>query len=547
MFEKKWMKAALTTMRMMMINQTRGQKKGGVKQQQKQHEMRAVTRRTRRKRAGRGREEVAVCRAVQREEREEKTVTGVGYDENDEDEKRNALMTTTTTTTTTTATTRGDALRALAATTTTTAMMTTSTGVPYGGGVSPAFAAAGDDGFSVPVGKSWEKLSLPIEDGVIMLDVGFIPGEPGHGFVVGTRQTVLETFDYGKTWEARFLGGGNSDGSGGDDEAEFNFRFNAVSWGGSDGREGWIVGKPAVLFRSTDAGSSWKRVPLSTKLPGIPLGLTAFDEDGSAEMVTDQGAIYATNDGGKTWKARVKETVDATLNREVSSGISGASFYTGTFASITRSNEGKYVAVNSRGNFYMTWEPGSDYWQPHNRSTARRLTNMGWNPSNTMWMLTRGGAMYFAKEQGITEDFDDVRIGSRGFGLLDIGYRTEKDCWASGGSGSLFHSVDGGNSWKRERAADDLGGNLYLVKFIKPDLGFVLGSDSILLRYIGLKDGGDMQAAQVTTVEEPDISAPTDTVTADFSEQGPEILRDRIEANDEPIEVDVPLPIESAV
>jgi len=346
---------------------------------------------------------------------------------------------------------------------------------------SSASAKLESEDFNLPIGKSWEKVSLPIEDGVILLDVGFLPGEPNHGFLVGTRQTVLETFDGGKTWEPRYIGNEGEDG----EESEFNFRYNAISWGGEDGKEGWIVGKPAVMFHTTDAGKTWERVPLSNKLPGIPLGVYAYgDSNGKVEMVTDQGAIYLTTDGAKNWRAQVQETVDATLNRELSSGISGASFYTGTFATITRNDEGKYVAVNARGNFYMTWEPGSDYWAPHNRQTARRLTNMGWDPDNTMWMLTRGGAIYYGTSKGVTEEFDDRRIGSRGFGLLDIGYRTPSDCWASGGSGSLFHSTDGGTTWKREKAADNLGGNLYLIKFVNPDQGFILGSDSILLRYV---------------------------------------------------------------
>lgn len=46
------------------------------------------------------------------------------------------------------------------------------------------------------------------------------------------------------------------------------------------------------------------------------------------------------------------------LCRTVSSGITGASYYTGTFNTLNRSPEGSYVAVSSRGNFYLTWEPG---------------------------------------------------------------------------------------------------------------------------------------------------------------------------------------------
>jgi len=35
----------------------------------------------------------------------------------------------------------------------------------------------------------------------------------------------------------------------------------------------------------------------------------------SAEMVTDEGAIYVTSNRGYNWKAAVEETVSATLNR----------------------------------------------------------------------------------------------------------------------------------------------------------------------------------------------------------------------------------------
>ena len=77
------------------------------------------------------------------------------------------------------------------------------------------------------------------------------------GFLLGSRQTLLETLDGGKTWNPRIVEDAQEDG--------FNFRFNSASFSGD---EGWIVGKPAILLHTTDAGATWKRVPLSNKLPG---------------------------------------------------------------------------------------------------------------------------------------------------------------------------------------------------------------------------------------------------------------------------------------
>jgi len=304
-------------------------------------------------------------------------------------------------------------------------------------------------------------------------------GEPDHGFILGTRQTILETFDAGKTWEFKSIPAAVDE--------DVNYRFNSISF---KGREGWIVGKPAILLHTVDGGSTWERVALSPRLPGAPVLVTAVEGNGTAEMVTDEGAIYFTNDAARNWKAAVEETVSATLNRTVSSGITGASYYTGTFSTVSRNPaSGSYIGLSSRGNFYMTWEPGQAFWQPHNRSSARRVQSMGWRPDGGIWELTRGGGIFFSKENSLPErddDFIEGRIGSRGFGLLDLGYKPDgSQFWTVGGSGTVLHSEDQGLTWKRDRAADDIAGNLYTIKFTSNTQGFVLGNDGILLRYIG--------------------------------------------------------------
>lgn len=77
------------------------------------------------------------------------------------------------------------------------------------------------------------------------------------GFLLGTRQTLLETKDGGNTWAPRSIPSA--------EDEDFNYRFNSISF---KGKEGWIVGKPAILLYTSDAGDSWERIPLSAELPG---------------------------------------------------------------------------------------------------------------------------------------------------------------------------------------------------------------------------------------------------------------------------------------
>ncbi|GAA0149560.1 chaperone [Lithospermum erythrorhizon] len=313
------------------------------------------------------------------------------------------------------------------------------------GGSSPALGA--DQGLS-----EWERVYLPIDPGVVLLDIAFVPDDPSHGFLLGTRQTLLETKDGGSTWTQRSIASA--------EEEDFNYRFNSISF---KGKEGWIIGKPAILLYTSDAGENWKRIPLSSQLPGDMVYVQATGEK-SAEMVTDEGAIYITSNGGYNWRAAVQETVSATLNRTVSSGISGASYYTGTFNTVNRSPQGNYVAVSSRGNFFLTWEPGQPYWQPHNRNIARRIQSMGWRADGGLWLLVRGGGLYLSKGTGITEEFEEVPVQSRGFGILDVGYRSQDEAWAAGGSGILLKTNNSGKTWVRDKAADNIAANLYSVK-----------------------------------------------------------------------------------
>lgn len=293
----------------------------------------------------------------------------------------------------------------------------------------------------------WEIINLPTDSN--LSDVAFT-GDKNHGWIVGSNTTLLESTDGGKTWQPQIL-----------DLGEQKYRFSSISF---SGKEGWIAGQPSLLLHTTDEGKTWSRITLSEKLPGNPNTVVALGSD-SAEMTTDVGAIYRTADGGKTWKALVAEAVGVVRN-------------------ISRSPDGKYVAVSSRGNFYSTWEPGQNSWTQHNRNNSRRVQNMGFTSDGRLWMLARGGQLQFSDPEN-PEEWLDAQYPefSTSWGLLDLAFRTPEELWVAGGSGNLLRSLDAGKTWEKDRQVENVPSNLYRIVFLSPEQGFIIGQNGKVLKY----------------------------------------------------------------
>ena len=293
----------------------------------------------------------------------------------------------------------------------------------------------------------WHQISLPTD--ATLRDVAFT-GDRNHGWLVGSNSTILETTDRGNTWQQKVL-----------DLGEQNYRFTSISFTGD---EGWLVGEPAILLHTNDGGASWSRIPLSEKLPGSPNTILALSPN-SAEMTTSVGAIYQTQDAGKTWKAMVQEAVGVVRN-------------------ISRSQDGKYVAVSARGNFYSTWEPGQNAWTQHNRNSSKRLQNMGFTDDGRLWILARGGQLQFSSADD-PDSWEESQYPefSTSWGLLDLAYRTPDEIWVAGGSANLLCSFDGGKTWQKDREIENVPANFYKIVFVTPEQGFILGQEGILLKY----------------------------------------------------------------
>jgi photosystem II stability/assembly factor-like uncharacterized protein len=295
----------------------------------------------------------------------------------------------------------------------------------------------------------WQVVELPSRSNP--LDLAFT--DTNHGFLVGSNRLILETEDGGASWQERAL----------ELPAEENFRLLSIDF---QGTEGWIVGQPGLLLHSDDNGSSWTRLLLDTKLPGEPYLITALGPR-RAELATNVGAIYATADGGTSWQAKVADAV-------------------GALRDLRRGNAGGYVGVSSLGNYFATWQPGQELWQPHQRISSQRLQSMGQQPDGRLWMLSRGAQMRFGGDADNPETWGKPVVPiPNGYGYLDLAWDPQGAIWAGGGSGTLLVSRDEGRSWSTDPLGKAQPTNFSRIVFPEGGKGFVLGERGHLLRWVG--------------------------------------------------------------
>ena len=219
----------------------------------------------------------------------------------------------------------------------------------------------------VPTASSSPWKAIDLETQANPLDVSFT--DPSHGFLVGSNRMIRETDDGGAHWNDRSL----------DLPDEENFRLISIDF---EGQEGWIAGQPGLLMHSTDGGQNWTRLFLDTKLPGEPYLITALGKS-SAELATNVGAVYKTNDGGESWEASVTDAAGAVRD-------------------LRRSSNGSYVSVSGLGNFYATWEPGETVWKVHQRVSSQRLQSIGYQPDGNLWMVARGAQIRLNDGDGLS-------------------------------------------------------------------------------------------------------------------------------------------------
>lgn len=173
-------------------------------------------------------------------------------------------------------------------------------------------------------GETWN-VQHTADAELALLSVWF--GDERHGIAVGSFGRALETRDGGESWRQIELGQGD----------DRDRHLNQIFAGAGDTL--FVAAEAGTIFRSTDAGRSWKTLKPAYKgsfWNGMML------RDGSILVVGMRGNVFCSDDNGDTWHAVHTGTTQA---------LSG----------MTQLADGRVVLVGMSGTLLVSTDGGRSF------------------------------------------------------------------------------------------------------------------------------------------------------------------------------------------
>ena len=267
-----------------------------------------------------------------------------------------------------------------------------------------------------------------------------------RGWAAGGKGALLSTADGGATWEVRRPPTEDALRDIFFQDAETGWLLCRRNEFGQEGKDEPL----SYLLKTADGGGSWSRVEVA-RGADVDLKLTGlrFADREHGWVYGELGALFATADGGATWRRQSAPTRHLLL---------GASFLDARTGWL--SGGGLTVLKTSDGG--ESWRAGIVYLPAEGAGaqTEPPLIVPGTPPRR-----------------------DAARVGSRR--LNAVWFATHEQGWAVGAEGVIISTADGGRTWRPQNSG--VGDDLFDVKFFDASEGWAVGSGGTMLH---TTDGG---------------------------------------------------------
>jgi len=314
----------------------------------------------------------------------------------------------------------------------------------------------------------------------------------------GGARTIYKTIDSGRHWTAQ-----NS--------------WYGTYWMGRnyllgiqlifvDDRRGFVLDpgqSPPALYRTSDGGSSWEKLDLTTQLaPGWPLTFVDPDNgfllaDVGAAMGQSSASVYRTSDGGRHWTRVAHVNYNAQ-----SQGLSSAGDKDGL---IFRTNSAGWMTAWSTAGPPMIWSTfdGGLSWTEQNVPIPQGLYFSGNGaPDRPRFFTSQQGAFPIVVTLVPAPNGQPMSVPAEGYPSALYVYPTsdggrhwlaprrlpplgsqnaplyweflDANHWWVGTGDHLWISRDAGQTWKELRLALPTGYTVMNLNFLTADVGYAL-------------------------------------------------------------------------
>ncbi len=305
-----------------------------------------------------------------------------------------------------------------------------------------------------------------------------------RGWAVGGNGALLVTMDGGANWKVRARP---------TEDALRDVYF-------SDADNGWLVCDRSIyalqtkdeprsyLLRTTDGGASWKRVRATGEDVDVRLVRLVFADKQHAWVFGEAGALYASQDGGATWSRQRVPTrylllggafLDAQTGWLVGAGStvlqtsdSGATWRAGrveTEAALSPALEGAGVAASA-----SLAARGTSAAAP----VSPRLNAVSFVDERRGWAVGAGGRIFHTTNGGRSWRAQSSNVSAD---LFDVRFFDAQEGWAAGAGGTLLHTTDGGALWQVVRTGTEHP--LERLSFVGRTHGWAVGFGGTIVAY----------------------------------------------------------------
>jgi photosystem II stability/assembly factor-like uncharacterized protein len=185
------------------------------------------------------------------------------------------------------------------------------------------------------------------------------------------------------------------------------------------------------MFVSTDAGVTFS--PAGVGLPGLAMHAVAAGGDGTLVASPLYSGVYASFDGGATWRAGVGDDVEVE-----------------SVESLAVDAAGRTLAGTYRGALFRSGDGGLSWVKVGRRLPAAPIWHLAPDPGRPGRVLAAGEAgVYRSGDAGDTWRRSGAGLPNSGVRSLAFSPSQPEIVYAALDSGGVYRSVDGGRAWRR--------------------------------------------------------------------------------------------------